>query len=292
MKKVLRIIYELLPFKRQVYGLMRSVLKLPKKWHAYFYFTGNFSTKIDNTEFKMRNYGYQYHVENELFWGGIENGWEKESLVLWHKLSKIHHNVLDIGANTGLFSLITKAVNPSVRVIAFEPMPKIYEKLLYNVDLNDFKIETTTLALSDFTGEATIYPTNLEHVYSVTVNKKRDDIKDPVHEVKIKTIRLDEYIEKNKIDKIDLIKIDVETHEPEVLSGMGTYLKKFQPTFLIEIQSDEIALKIEKLIDGCDYMFYNIDENTGITKVNKLTKSSYFNFLICSKGVAQKIGLN
>ncbi len=291
MKKALRVIYEALPFKYYFYNIFRKVFSLPKKWHAYFYFTGDFESKVEDTTFKMRNYGYQYHVENELFWGGINNGWEKESIVLWVKLSKIHNNVLDIGANTGLFSLITKAVRPSAKVIAFEPMPKIHEKLAYNVQLNKMDVQLSLLALSDYNGEATIYPTNLEHVYSVTVNKKRDDITEKVHEVKINTIRLDKYIEENNIKDIDLIKIDVETHEPEVLSGMGIYLKKFQPTFLIEIQSDEIAKKIANLIEGCDYEFYNIDENKGITRVDKLTKSTYFNFLICKPAIARKIGL-
>ncbi len=291
MKKALRVIYEALPFKYYFYNILRKVFSLPKKWHAYFYFTDDFESKVEDTTFKMRNYGYQYHVENELFWGGINNGWEKESIVLWVKLSKIHNNVLDIGANTGLFSLITKAVRPSAKVIAFEPMPKIHEKLAYNVQLNKMDVQLSLLALSDYNGEATIYPTNLEHVYSVTVNKKRDDITEKVHEVKINTIRLDKYIEENNIKDIDLIKIDVETHEPEVLAGMGIYLKKFQPTFLIEIQSDEIAKKIANLIEGCDYEFYNIDENKGITRVDKLTKSTYFNFLICKPAIARKIGL-
>jgi FkbM family methyltransferase len=291
MKSLLRKIYEALPFKKNVFNAVRSVVSLPKKWQAYFYFTGVFKTKVEGKDFLLMNYGYQYHVENELFWGGINNGWEKESLKLWVKLCKVHVNILDIGANTGLFSIIAKAVNPSSKIIAFEPMPKIHEKLKRNIDLNGFDIETTTLALSNYTGTAIIYPTNLEHVYSVTVNKKRDDIKDPVHEVKINTVRLDEYIEKNRISGVDLIKIDVETHEPEVLEGMGKYLKQFQPTFLIEIQSDEIASKISNLITGCDYVFYNIDENTGITRVDRLSKSSYFNFLICSKETAKKVGL-
>lgn len=293
MKKALKRIYDALPFKLPVYNGLRKVINLPKKWHSYFYFVGNFRSKVDGKSFLMRNYGYQFHVENELFWGGIENGWEKESLTLWAKLCKIHHHILDIGANTGVFSVIAKTVNPAARVIAFEPMPKIYEKLVYNLQLNQLNdVEASLYALSDYDGEATIYPTNLDHVYSVTVNKKRDDIVVPVHEVTIQTIRLDHFIEQHHITAIDLIKIDVETHEPEVLTGMGTYLKAFRPTFLIEIQSDEIAEKISQLIEGCDYVFYNIDENDGITKVDQLSKSSYFNYLICSEQVAAAIGLS
>lgn len=291
MKKIFKKIYEFIPFKRSLYTSLRNVISLPKKLQPYFYFTGKFSTYIDNNSFLMYNYGYQYHVENELFWGGVKNGWEKESINLWIKLCKIHNSVLDIGANTGVFSLIARNVNPQANIVAFEPMPKIYDKLNYNIKLNHYNITTSLYALSNYSGKAIIYPTNLEHVYSVTVNKKREDINLPIHELEIKTVRLDEFILQENIKNVDLIKIDVESHEPEVLEGMGIYLKQFKPTFLIEIQTTDIAEKIEKLIDGCNYIYFNIDENTGIMRVQKLSKSSYFNFLICSENTAKNVGL-
>ena len=37
------------------------------------------------------------------------------------------------------------------------------------------------------------------------------------------------------------MKIDVETHEPAVLKGMGEYLRSFRPTMLIELLNDEVA---------------------------------------------------
>lgn len=43
------------------------------------------------------------------------------------------------------------------------------------------------------------------------------------------------------------MKIDVETHEPEVLEGVGEYLKKFRPSLLIEILDDEITAKVQNI---------------------------------------------
>ena len=44
----------------------------------------------------------------------------------------------------------------------------------------------------------------------------------------------------HKITKIDLLKIDVETHEPEVLEGYTKYIHLHKPTMLIEILNDEL----------------------------------------------------
>ncbi len=68
------------------------------------------------------------------------------------------------------------------------------------------------------------------------------------------------------------MKIDVETHEPEVLEGMGIYLKKFKPTLLIEILDNEVAEKIQVLVKGLNYIYFNLDENGHINQVESLSK--------------------
>jgi FkbM family methyltransferase len=54
-------------------------------------------------------------------------------------------------------------------------------------------------------------------------------------ETKISTITLDSFIEINQLQKIYLLKIDVESHEVEVLQGFERYIKQFKPSILIEI---------------------------------------------------------
>ena len=230
----------------------------------------------------MMNYGYQFHVENEYFWGGINDGWEKVSTDLWIKICENADVVFDIGANTGCFSLIAKTIRPNAKIYAFEPMEGILTKLRYNMKLNQYDdVYIESKALSNYEGEATIYPTSLDHVYSVTVNANLFSDQQ-VHKVTIRTCRLDHFIEEHNITKIDLMKIDVETHEPEVLEGMGKYLKEMKPNMLIEIQTTEIGEKIEKLVEGIGYVFYNIHEEKGTRKVSNLTKSDWLNYLVCS----------
>ena len=290
MKKILKDIYDILPFKLQFYSFIRRLIRLPHPLHQYFYFKGVFSTKVGDKQFKMMNYGYQFHVENEFFWGGIKNGWEKVSVSLWIQLCENANVIFDIGANTGCFSLIAKSLKPNSIVHAFEPMEAIFQKLKLNNDLNKYDIQMHPVALSDFNGTATIYPTSQDHVYSVTVNKNLfSGVK--VFEQTIQTIRLDNFIESNSITSIDLMKIDVETHEVNVLEGMGKYLRLFQPDMLIEIQTDEIGEKVEMMLQGLDYLFFNIDEVKGIRETKNLGKSDWLNYLVCHRSTAERLKL-
>lgn len=290
MKHIFKKIYDFIPLKREVFLILKYFLNLKKNIYQHLHFKGIIKIKINShTSFKMKHYGFQ--VENEIFWAGLTGGWEKISLKLWIELCKSSKVVVDVGANTGVYSLVAKSIYPKAQVYAFEPVKRVFEKLVANSMLNQYDIICCEKALSNFDGEATIYDTKTEHTYSVTVNKNLNDLVTDVVESKIEAVKLSSFIEKNNIPNIDLIKIDVETHEPEVLEGFGVYLKLFQPTMLIEILNNEVAEKIEKTLVNIPYLYFNIDENSGIRKVEKITKSDYYNYLICKKEVAQKLNL-
>ena len=87
------------------------------------------------------------------------------------------------------------------------------------------------------------------------------------------------------------MKIDVESFEAEVLSGMGGALKTMRPTILIEILNDEIAEKIEALVADTEYLYFNLHENGSVEKVEHLRKSAFHNFLFCDEEVAKELGL-
>eukprot|EP01041_Mallomonas_annulata_P041185 gene41185-65209_t len=138
---------------------------------------------------------------------------------LWIKLSLNSDVILDIGANTGIFSLVSKAVNPEAKVFGLEPIHRIHEKYKKNAELNNFKIVCEELALSNEDKMGVIYDIPDEMAYSCSLNENvlNPNLNPFATEVEIKT--LDTYIEQNNIQKIDLIKIDVETFEPQVLEG-------------------------------------------------------------------------
>lgn len=290
MKKIFKTIIALVPFKQAIYTFVRAIIRPSERIYRHLHFKGEIELRVSKQEsFKMYHYGYQ--LENDLFWSGLQNGWEKESINLWINLSKRSTVILDIGANTGLFSLLAKAVQPHAKIYSFEPVERVFDKLVNNIERNAFDIVPIRKALSNKNGTALIYDQPTEHVYSVTVNQNLSDTGLETIPVKIEIETLAHFIESNNLTQIDLLKIDVETHEPEVLEGMGIYLKKFRPPMLIELLTDEVAARVEALIKDLDYLYFNIDEHSGITRTHQLTKSASFNFLLCDIEMATQLNL-
>ncbi len=292
MKRFFKSLYQITPFKQQFFLIIKSLFKLSPSTYQHLHFRGDFKVNIDKDhQFLMHHFGHL--VENEIFWGGLYgNSWEAISLKYWTLLCKEANCIVDAGANTGVYSLIAREVNKDANVIAFEPLKRIFAMLQKNKELNNFDILCVEKALSNANGEALIYDDfSSDHSYSATVGVNLRPGNSKVIGGTITTIKLETFIEQQNIKKIDLMKIDVETHEPELLEGFGKYLLLFEPTMLIEILSDDIAIRIQNLIKEIPYVYFNINEKSGLRKVENLSKSEGYNFLICKKEVAQKLGL-
>jgi len=288
MKKALKKLYAAIPFKQQFFSLLRP-FGLPASLYQHLHFNGVFKVKFEGCSFLMQHYGYQ--IENSLYWAGPLNGWERISMQLWINLCKDAEVIIDLGANTGIYSLLAKAIRPEAQVYAFEPVQRVYDKLLKNCDLNHYDIHCLEYAVSNYDGEGIIYDLPIEHIYGATITKFSDVNAGNAIEVKVKMKKLSTFIKEAGLTKIDIMKIDVETHEPEILEGMDEYLALLRPSILVEVLTDEAGARIEALIKGMGYLYFNIDEVNKPRQVNKITHSDYFNYLLCSPETARKLSL-
>ncbi len=291
-RNVFKTFYNAIPLKQQVFTTVKRFYSPPESVYKHLHFKGKIEIPVDDTHrFKMIHYGYQ--IENEVFWSGIRDGWEKHSLRIWIELSKKSNVIFDLGANTGIFCLTAQAVNPNAKVFALEPVKRVFEKLVKNTAINHYDIECLQVAASNSTGTAIIYDTDLEHTTSVTVNKNWFPPEVNVHEETIDIDTMDAIVEKFKIEKIDLIKLDVETHEPEVLEGYSKYLKKHSPTMLLEVLNNELGVRIQNILEssGCNYLYFNIDETNGIRQIANIRRTDSYNFLACSEEIARELKL-
>jgi FkbM family methyltransferase len=290
-KTALKKLYGAVPFKKELFSLVKKVWQPSENVYKHLHFTGVFDVTVGGKPiFKIKHYGQ--FLENEVFWGGLESGHERLSYSLWQKLVRNADVILDIGANTGIYSLMAKALNPSAAVYAFEPVVRIFKKLDDNRSLNNFDFTCVQKALSNFDGEAVLFDLDADHAYSASLSSSWWPESADVVEVSIEVERLDTFIDENKIDRVDLMKIDVESREPEVLEGMGRYLEKHRPIMLIEIINDEIGIKVEELVAGNDYLFFSIDDQAGtIRQVEQIRKSDFWNYLLCTPSVAKDLGL-
>lgn len=271
-----------MPFKKIIFQMVRSVFKLPNSLYKHLHFNGIIKVKVDRGRgFEMQHFGFQ--LENDIFWSGLFGRWEKDSLKIWYTLAMKSDVIFDVGANTGIYSLLAKSVNPSARIFAFDPVERVHEKLVKNIAINDYDIVAERLALSNYDGQAVIYDDDSEHTYSVAVNKDVSVSDRLLSEVSINVIRFDTYMRMNGLEGVDLIKIDVETHELEVLSGMGDYLEKFKPNILIEVLNDSIAKGIEERLNGLDYDYYEISETGSVQLVDGINSGNGRNYLLHNK---------
>ena len=288
MKNTLRNIYAVLPFKKEIFLILR-LFPMPERVFRHLHFEGLITVGVEQRAFKMYHYGYQ--LENELFWRGINGGWEKVSMKVWIALSKRSTNILDIGANTGVYALVSKAVNPNSRIFAFEPVKRVFEKLKRNAEINNFDITSVCQGISDFEGTATIYDLPTDHVYSVTINQNTNPPDRTVIPTQVEVITLDAYCEQVGLDHIDLLKIDVETHEPSVLRGALRILRKSKPPMIIEILNDVVAAQVNELLNEFDYLYFALNEKSGPIPCDRVGALDFGNYLVCKRSDAEFLKL-
>lgn len=115
----------------------------------------------------------------------------------------------DIGSNLGLHSKFAGQV--CSEVVAFEPYPPNYGRLVDNLSTVPAKVETFRLALSDTEGEVQ---------FSATDGVGQETGVIGSGELTVDTARGDELIAENELAQPDIVKIDVEGAEGLVVSGM------------------------------------------------------------------------
>lgn len=195
----------------------------------------------------MEAHGEQ--IENDLFWRGYGGGWEGNSLKIWRDLARSANFIADVGANTGLYALAAQAINPSAKVIAVEPSSRVFRKLQRNIALNSFPIIASDNAASDKNGLATFFDHAGPHQYSSSLEKSMGG--ELATEVRVR--RLDDLLADHGFERLDLLKLDVERHEPAALRGFRKTLERCRPTMLVEILDDKLKAEICNVLVGLDY---------------------------------------
>lgn len=181
------------------------------------------------------------------FWGGPDS-YERKSLELWTSLVKNSSCVLDIGAFTGLYALAA-CMQGCKNVFAFEAQKRAYDRIFLNKTANCFKqLQIINRAVSDTQDEVIpFFNFRDENIIGNGASMEKKEGKEIKSEEIVKTITIDNYIQKNNIKNIDVVKIDVEESEVKVLKGMQKTLKTFHPKLFVEVTPKTIK-------DVCEYL--------------------------------------
>ena len=220
-------------------------------------------------------------------------------------ISKLKTNdcFIDIGSNVGYFSLLASIlVKMNGRVIAFEPIKKLYKQIkfskkinsynnikIYNFGLSDKNIKEKIYLQEKNIASSSIYKKNTLNFsfYKGFIFKKLFETKNLIKFENIVLKKLDNLIK----CKVDFIKIDVEGEEYPALLGMKQILKKYKPKLIIEISNfglkKNYPVKIYEFLYKLKYDIYfnyNLKKKITINDFKKATKYKIVD-IFCEKRI-------
>jgi len=220
------------------------------------------------------------YVSHYLYFGFKDRSHEKLM-----SLVKAGDTVLDVGTNYGSTILqFAKIITENGRAYGFEPDPVNFAICVKNLGLNNFHhISVENIGLGREEGELTL-------VVNTESNRGMNRVGVPVggqewH--KVEMCRLDKWVQQNEIDKIDLIKIDVEGFEMEVLSGAARVLQMFSPDLFIELDDDNLrqqganAKELVEFLETSGYRIAHSETGETVSSRSDFT-GSHFD-IVCSR---------
>jgi FkbM family methyltransferase len=204
------------------------------------------SVKIGKFLLKLFPSNIQRILSKKYFFRQIKSGNFRSAEVEWDNLEKWLKPgdcCIDVGANIGRYTLkMSKIVGNGGLVIAFEPLTKAFDMLVYFVNKGSYRnISLLNAAASDNPAVINVVTdfggTNNPYIFETNTKTKISNIFNEQNESKL-AISIDSL---NLPKKINLIKIDVEGHELEVCKGMVELLKRDYPVLIIEDNDSSIA---------------------------------------------------
>jgi FkbM family methyltransferase len=194
---------------------------------------------------------------NYLYWLRV---YEPATTALFAARAREARVVLDIGAADGIYAVLAAAANPSARVLAFEPGEAAAAMCRTNFALNaplTNGVELHAMALGERDTEATLYVAGeTGGTSSLNACFRRDR-----HEQRVTVRSGDALLRELGIERVDLIKIDTESTEPDVLRGLRATIERSHPDIICEVLMGRTEQALEELMSSFGYRFYRITEH-------------------------------
>lgn len=139
---------------------------------------------------------------------------------------------IDVGCNKGDILKYMMEYSTNGNFLAFEPLPDFYDGLVKDFPFKNVRIYN--LALSDSKGTSSFNYVISNPAYSGLIKRPYDRPHEEDCQIEVNTDTLDNILESSPVNKVDLIKIDVEGGELLVLKGAINCLKENKPIIIFE----------------------------------------------------------
>ena len=187
---------------------------------------------------------------------------------------------IDVGANIGVYTLLAAAKIKKGRIYSFEPIPAVVDILYQNIRTNNLVDRVTIVekVASDQTGQEKFVTQEISEYSHISPDQtSKSNI--------ISSVKLDDFCKLEKIDFIDVIKIDVEGAEMKVLKGLEKYLRLGKVRNLIlelnkrnsfyGTSSNQIVDYLKKL----NFRVYKLDERINLEEIEHINEDKTLNVI-------------
>jgi FkbM family methyltransferase len=217
----------------------------------------------------------------EIFWTGIRE-WEKETVPVVLENLRRSRCFIDAGANCGLYTVLGCAVNPHLRAVAVEPVPKVFAALATNVKQNnlDARVTILNLALGDSNGNVSFHEAEDSTMGSLSVTGYYGQ-RGKVIQVECRT--LDSIVGELGL-KPDFMKIDVEGFEHAVLAGANRTLGEFHPRIVLEANPGDPCDRVTEILVSHGYELQHLTEKGAERRDAIVPSEDERNWLCVPKG--------
>jgi FkbM family methyltransferase len=187
----------------------------------------------------------------------------------------------DVGANMGQYTLLASGLN--CKVHSFEPAPAMFQFLSENVEPVKERVQINQFALSDSEEPVTLH---MAKPHNVGATSFRDQYCASGETFEVACTTIDRYVNEKGIDRVDVMKIDVEGAEKAVLRGAEKLLSSGQrPAIVIEYEESaqnrfgSSCAQITSFLTAHGYRLGRITEQGVIPYTPKEPEDRSFNVL-------------
>jgi FkbM family methyltransferase len=186
-----------------------------------------------DSDVSFRGHVFQIGQDLSLYPAVRNGGFEK--LELDALLPRVPSDALvwDVGANVGIYAVLLASAARDGHVVAFEPVPASHERLTTNLAKNSVdNVTVNRLALSSSAGTATMAvhadAHGCDHIGA-------EDPDEAAELIEVETTTGDSYVEAAGLGDPDVVKVDIEGHEPDFLEGAWGMFTRRRPVLMMEV---------------------------------------------------------
>ncbi len=209
---------------------------------------------------------------------------ENDKQFILNKVLKKKMNIFDIGSNIGFYSIFLKK-NSDGKLLAIEPSLENLNLCKENLKLNNIvlkKVSFLNAAASNFNSKKTFYISSQSNLH--TLNPEGSAKKYLIGETREVRSYSVHYLSK-KYFKPDLLRMDVEGHECEIISGMLKFIKTkflrphicFEPHITSYSKNNNFSKILRKLFSHGYYTnLLSSNAESGTKKISLVTNKKCF----------------